>query len=268
MLELHHNDMSVCAQKVRLVLAEKRLKATEHHLNLRAGDQFRPDYLRLNPDGVVPTLVADGRPIVESTLICEYLDEAWPEPPLRPADLVERAEMRRWAAIPDAGLHAACGAISFGVAFREQLLALSADEIEANIRETPDPARSERKRQTVELGAEAPVVQEAARFYDRVFGRIEARLSDGRDWIMGDAHSLADVAMTPYVVRIVQLALDPLLHGRPRLGAWLDRVGHRPNYSGIADYLSDAYLELMAETGPRACAAIEAALRGRASPGS
>ena len=55
MIELYHNDMSVCAQKVRLVLAEKKLEWTGHHLNLRAGDQHRPDYLKLNPKGVVPT---------------------------------------------------------------------------------------------------------------------------------------------------------------------------------------------------------------------
>ena len=109
MLELYHNNMSVCSQKVRLVLAEKGLAPVEHRLNLRQGDQLAADYLKLNPSGVVPTLVVDGRPIVESTLIAEYLDEAYPDPALRPADLIARAEMRQWASIPDQGLHAACG---------------------------------------------------------------------------------------------------------------------------------------------------------------
>src|SRR4051812_6777343 len=56
MLELYHNDMSVCAAKVRLTLAEKGVPYTGHHLNLRAGDQREPGYLALNPKGVVPTL--------------------------------------------------------------------------------------------------------------------------------------------------------------------------------------------------------------------
>jgi glutathione S-transferase len=58
-LTLYHNDMSVCAQKVRLCLAEKQLAYEDKHLNLRAGDQKRPEYLALNPNGYVPTLVHD-----------------------------------------------------------------------------------------------------------------------------------------------------------------------------------------------------------------
>jgi glutathione S-transferase len=261
-MELYHNDMSVCAQKVRLVLREKGLTPVEHHLNLRTGDQFKPDYAKLNPNGVVPTLVVDGRPIIESTLICEFLDEAYPQSPLRPEDLITRAEMRRWAWLPDMGLHAACGAVSFGIAFREQLLKLSKEEIEANIEETPDPARKERKRQTVELGADAPVVKSAAKTYDAALARMEDALSDNRPWLTGDSYTLADVAMTPYVVRVDQLKLTPFFDGRTRLSAWLERVQERPNYSAIRDYLNPSYLTLMAETGPKARDKIAAAIRG------
>ena len=61
MIGLHHADMSTCAQKVRLALAEKELPWVGHQLNLRKSDQHRPEYLKLNPNGVVPTLVDDGR---------------------------------------------------------------------------------------------------------------------------------------------------------------------------------------------------------------
>ena len=68
MLELYHSPMSPCAQKVRTVLAEKGLEWKSHHLDLRGtGDNLRPEYLKLNPNGVVPTLVDDGRVIIEST---------------------------------------------------------------------------------------------------------------------------------------------------------------------------------------------------------
>ena len=83
-LELYHNDMSACAQKVRLTLAEKGIQWQGHHLDLRAGDQQKADYLRLNPKGVVPTLVEDGKVVRESTVIMEYLEDRYPEPPLRP----------------------------------------------------------------------------------------------------------------------------------------------------------------------------------------
>ena len=76
MIELYHNDMSVCAQKVRFALGEKALQWKSHHLNLRAGDQQKPEYVKLNPNAVVPTLVDGGSVIIESTVICEYLDDA------------------------------------------------------------------------------------------------------------------------------------------------------------------------------------------------
>ena len=95
-IELHHADMSTCAQKVRILLAEKELPWISHELNLRLRDQHRPEYLKLNPNGVVPTLVDDGAPVIESTVICEYLDDKYPDPPLRPADPLERARMRIW----------------------------------------------------------------------------------------------------------------------------------------------------------------------------
>ncbi len=75
MIELYHSNWSICAQKVRLVLAEKGIEAVEHHLDLRASDQQSPEYLKINPKGYVPTLVHDGRSVIESAVICEYLVE-------------------------------------------------------------------------------------------------------------------------------------------------------------------------------------------------
>ena len=96
MIALYHNDMSVCAQKVRMALAEKQLPWESHHLDLRAGDQQKPEYVKLNPNAVVPTLVHNGAVFIESTVICEYLDDAYPQPALRPKDPVAGARMRLW----------------------------------------------------------------------------------------------------------------------------------------------------------------------------
>ena len=100
--------------------------------------------MKLNPNGVVPTLVHDGRVVIDSAIIAEYLDDAFPEPPLRPDDLVHRADMRRFCMLPDTGLHAACATLSFSIAFRHQLMAYSRDEQDAHIEMTPDPARQQR----------------------------------------------------------------------------------------------------------------------------
>ena len=91
MLELYHNINSVCAQKVRIALNEKGEAAKEHLLTLQ-GDQNDPAYMKLNPNGVVPTLVHDGNVITESSLILYYIDDAFSNPPLMPKAPVARSE--------------------------------------------------------------------------------------------------------------------------------------------------------------------------------
>jgi glutathione S-transferase len=262
-VELYHNNMSVCAQKVRLVLREKQLYPIEHHLNLRAGEATRPEYLALNPNGVVPTLVDQGVPILESTVICEYLDEQYPQPALRPQSALQRAAMRLWTLRPDAGLHQACGISTFAIAFRYQMLALPAEEIERQIAAKPSPTVRENLRQTIALGLEAPQVAAALRSYDHTIGQIARQLEISR-WLAGDAYTLADVAMLPYVCRLQHLAMSWIWDdGRAAVGAWLTRCQARANFSGIADYLDAHYLQLMRERGAESRPVIASILEER-----
>ena len=86
MLVLHHAWRSSASRRVRLCLEEKGLKYESHPVDLSKLEQHSPAYLKINPNGVIPTLVHEGRALYESGTICEYLDEVFPEPPLRPAD--------------------------------------------------------------------------------------------------------------------------------------------------------------------------------------
>ena len=96
-LELFHNDASTCSQKVRICLAEKGVEWVNRHVDLGGGENLSPEYLAINPDGVVPAFVHDGTPIIESTVMCEYVDEVWPDgEALTPADPKKRAAMRAW----------------------------------------------------------------------------------------------------------------------------------------------------------------------------
>ena len=155
MLELFHNDMSTCSQKVRLALAEKELDWKGHYLNLRAGDQQKPDYIKLNPNAVVPTLLDDGKVLIESTVINEYLDDAYPEHPLRPEDAYEGVRMRLWTKQLDEGVHAATGVLSTGIAFRYQKLAQGPEALESMLKKMPDPGKRERSREGITKGVEA-----------------------------------------------------------------------------------------------------------------
>ena len=124
-IRLYQFGNSVCCQKVRIVLAAKRLAWESVEVELFRNAQYDPAYLKLNPAGVVPTLVHGEDVITESTLICEYLDECYPAPALLPATPAGRGEARRWSKMADEGLHEGVSEISFSasrVSLRGDLL--------------------------------------------------------------------------------------------------------------------------------------------------
>lgn len=244
MIEFYDNDMSVCAQKVRLVLAVKGLDYERHALDLRAGDQFKPDYLKLNPKAVVPTIVDNGVPIIESTVIIAYLDDAYPEPSLKPSDPLHRATMLRWMIQPDASLHDACGLTSFALAFRHQLAALPPEALAAIYAKNPDEKRRQHMKSVVENGLDAPGVGASLRTYYASIQSMAKALSETQ-WLAGDAWSLADITMLPYVLRLEHLGLDWFWSDAPQIADWFARSKERPEYSVIDEHINPKYLELM-----------------------
>jgi glutathione S-transferase len=156
-LELYHNINSVCAQKVRIALKEKSQEAKEYLLTLR-GDQNDPAYEKLNPNGVVPTLVHDGNVIVESSLILYYIDEAFPNPPLMPSSSVARHRVRPYNKLIDEYMHNACTIMTFATAFRPNFLKMPREQWLAEINKAPLKRRAEYKRSVIEHGLDSEFV--------------------------------------------------------------------------------------------------------------
>lgn len=250
MIELYHNDMSTCSQKVRLTLAEKGLEWESRHLNLREADQQRPDYLKLNPNGVVPTLVDGGTAIIESTVINEYIDDAWPDPPLRPQSAPDRARMRLWTKQLDEGLHAATGVISTSIAYRHQRLETkSRAEIEAYLERMPDAEKRERQRENIFKGLESSYFQAALKRFDKLLDDMQVSLSENA-WLAGDTFSLADAAYIPYATRLDHLHLSAMWAERPAVADWYARATGRASYgTAITEWINPAYMPLMKEKG-------------------
>ena len=121
-LELYHHGSSACAAKVRFALGEKRLDWVGHYVDILNGEQFNPAFLALNPKAVVPVLVHDGIVIVESTVICEYVEETWSAHPIYPRSPLERARVRVWTKAVDEELHPSCSAITYAVSHRHTIL--------------------------------------------------------------------------------------------------------------------------------------------------
>lgn len=234
MITLYHHGSSVCAAKVRLVLAEKALPWEGVYIDILRGDQFDPVYVKLNPKAVVPTLVHDGNVIVESTVINEYLDEAFPAPPLKPADPVHRAAMRLWTKAVDEFLHPACAELTFASCHRFIIGRLSPEKLDEFLESTPPISVTTdwhaRKKEIVRQGMAAPRVDRTFRLYDGYLQKMEDTLA-GQAWLAGDTFSLADIAMAPYVNRLDMLGMSEMWVGsRPGLTAWFERMKARPSF--------------------------------------
>src|SRR3979490_3086267 len=129
---LYNAPQSTCSQRVRFVLNAKLLPFDEEKLDLLAGDQLKPDYLALNPNGVVPTLDHDGAIVIDSSVIIEYLDEIEPGGVnFTPSDPVRRAAMRALMRFIDEMPAAAVRVPTFNLAFLPCFQAMSEDEFAA-----------------------------------------------------------------------------------------------------------------------------------------
>jgi glutathione S-transferase len=237
-LELYHNINSVCAQKVRIALNEKGQEAKEHLLTLR-GDQNESAYLKLNPNGVVPTLVHDGVPIVESSLILYYIDDVFPEPPLMPKAPLPRFRVRMYNKLIDEYLHNACTILTFATAFRPNFLKVPREVWLAEINKAPLKRRAEYKRSVIEHGLESEFVNDALAQHRKLLSWMADSLASGK-YLAGDSFSNADCAVVPYILRLELLKLGGLWAEYPAIADWWARMRARPSVkAAIFDRMTD-----------------------------
>jgi len=215
MLELYTHPMSPCAQKVRIVLAEKQLPWKAYHVDLAQKENLKPEYLKLNPLGVVPTLLHDGKPVIESSIICEYLDDAFPEHRLTVQDDYARSQMRFWMKHVDVKLHPACGALQWPLVMRSSMLEKSAEERQKLLDKIPEKPRRERQKRLVEMGLEAPDVIDAVSVYRKTILLMEQALKKN-SWIVAEQFTLADLCLAPYFQTVQQFGWQQLFADCPR----------------------------------------------------
>jgi glutathione S-transferase len=261
MLELYSAAQSTCSQKVRLTLAEKRLDFVEHKMKLFQNDQLKPEYLKLNPNGVVPTLVEDGAPIIDSSVIMEYLDEVYPEIELTPADPKRRAQMRAWLRFFEEVPTVAVRFPSYNAAFARHFQKMSDEEFKALAKSKPlrDKFLGEMDKQK---GFSIEKLKQAEDSITKTVKRMEKPLSQSK-YLLGDDLTLADFAVLPCLIRMEDLGYEFLWKDYPGVAAWLVRMKSRPSY-GAAYYegslLSQQYPGIREEhQGRRALALADSA---------
>jgi glutathione S-transferase len=261
-LEHYHNINSVCAQKVRIALIEKGLDVKEHLLTLR-GDQFAPAYLKLNPNGVVPTLVHDGNTIIESSLILYYLDEAFPAPSLMPKAPQLRHRVRLYNKLIDEYLHNSCMILTFATAFRPNFLKLPREAWLAEVNKSPLKRRAEYKRSVIEHGLDSEFVSDAINQHKKLLAWMSESLQSG-SYLAGDGFSNADCAVIPYILRLELLKLASIWDRYPAIGNWWARMRERPSVkAAIFDRMTESdwapFRNLAPDPWPKVQALLQAA---------
>jgi len=242
MLELYNAAQSTCSQKVRLTLAEKRLDFVEHKLKLFQNDQLKHEYLKLNPNGVVPTLVDGGEPVIDSSVIMEYLDEVYPSPTLTPSDYKRRARMRAWMRYFEEVPTVAVRFPSYNAAFARHFEGMADDEFKALAKSKPlrDRFLGEMNKGK---GFSLERLRQAEESIRKTAVRMEGVLAQNA-YLLGEELTLADLCVLPSFVRMEDLGYEFLWKDSPGTVAWLARVKSRPSF-GKAFYsgslLSEQY---------------------------
>ncbi len=205
MIKLYDTLTCPYGQKVRIVLAEKSLTYDLVQVDLAAGEHRKPDFLRLNPFGRVPVLVDDEVTVYDSTIINEYLEDEYPEPPLLPpiGASGQRARARLFEDFADTSFTPQVG----------QLIAEMAK---------PDAERDQNR------------IQRLRQSVERVLDYLNRELA-GQQFLAGE-FSVADIGFAPRMLVLKDLGVDPAAN-RPNVDAWLKRMLERPsvrNLQGVA----------------------------------
>ncbi len=250
-------------------MAEKALDWEGHYVDILAGEQFSDEYLRINPKAVVPVLVHDGRVIPESTVICEYLEDAFPETPIFPADAFARARVRLWTRAVDEELHPACSALTYIVSHRYTILRNGIGSFEDFLAAggTQGRAARERKWRWIQQGIEAPGAAEFIHLYMDYLDKMEQAL-EASQWLVGDTLSMADIAMAPYLFRLDCLAMDNLWADDrlPNVARWYRDLKARASFkAAFVDWMPQALAAEMQTNGEQARPGIEALRAARLS---
>jgi glutathione S-transferase len=227
-LTLYNWPTSTCSQKVRIVLAEKSLPFVDRRLDSSKSENLSDWYLKLNENGVVPTLQHGDKVIVDSSVITEYLDEVFPKVALSPADPYLRARMRAWRQFIDEVPTAAIRVPSYNRYIRHKWKAMSQQDFDALVEK-----RTVRKHFYRNMGREGSSEAEEQQSIERLretVNRMDRALANG-PWMVGEQFTLADIALIPTLVRMSDIGLAVVWADRPKVADWLERVQARPSFA-------------------------------------
>ena len=229
-LVLYHAWNSSASRKVRLCLAEKGLAWQGRVIDINRFQHHTAWYKRINPSGIVPALLVDGHSLIESNLINECLDEAFPNPPLMPDDPLQRHEVRRWSKYIDDTCLPAVQKPNWTLLMRPIAEKWSDAELAERLAAIPSKERRDLWTRMARNPFAKAEIDAALDILQDMTMQIERYLvKSGGPWIYGERFTLADIAAAPYVVRFEE---ERPAHLTPLVAAWWVRFLARPCWKG------------------------------------
>jgi glutathione S-transferase len=228
MLTLYSFGPAANSLKPLLALYEKGLEFTPCFVDPTRFEHHEDWFKAINPRGQVPALDHDGHIITESTVICEYLEDAFPDAiRLRPADPVQIAEMRVWTKWVDEYFCWCVSTIGWERMIGPMARKLSDAEFEEKLKHIPIPEQQAKWR-SARAGFPQAVLDEEMRKIRVSIDRLEQRLSQSH-WLAGDDYTLADVCNFA-IANGMQFGYADIINkeATPHLVAWIDRINARP----------------------------------------
>ena len=265
MLTLYHYDRSTAAQRVRLGLEEKKIDWVSEIVDTAMGDATkRPDgFHKLNPKGLIPLLVHDGFALPESTLILEYLEEAFPDHfTLTPKSPQDRARMRLWMRRIEDGIHVASRTI--GVCIVNRFIYKEADKLKLSeyYAKMRDETRKNNDQINTELGLESPLLKPSVIAFKKLFKDMNEQLSK-TPWLAGENYSIADISLVVYLTRMTSFQMAPLWKDFTYLQNWFEKIKARDAYKRAVDDWGDVTEQRRRENGIEAYPILEQYWHGK-----
>jgi glutathione S-transferase len=226
-LHLYHADMSNCSMRVRMTLKEKDLPWTSHHLDLRKKEAVTPEYFGIHPKGLVPTLVHDGVVHIESNDIIEYLDEAFPDPPLRPQAPDQRNAVHAWLRTATEIHLPAVKTLIYARKIGKVLRKNEEEDAKYRLLQRDPELLAFHADATSGNGLPKENVERAEATLLRLFDEVEHELSR-HEWLVGDRFSLADIAWVP--LHFTLIGVDFPFERYPHVSAWAAAIRSRPSF--------------------------------------
>lgn len=228
MLELYHYEPSANSMKPLLCLAEKGIEYESRYVDLHNFEQHSEAFVAINPNGQVPVLVHDGNVINESTVINEYLDEVFPEVPLRPADPFARAKMRVWTKFVDEYFCPSLSRLGWAVLVPKIAARLESGELEKALEKVPLEEQRQKWLTAATESFPPEQLEEDRRKVAFSIERQEKALAGGK-WLVGDEYTLADVNIYSMTAAVPRLHPETMTEAKtPRTIEWLQRMNERP----------------------------------------